>query len=246
MKQITKWLAAGLTASLLAACGGGGGSDSTPSGDTVDSASINGVVADGYLVGAKVFCDLDGDLSWDAGEPADTTGAGGQYTLTGEGLDRCTVVAEILPGVTFDEDNLGQPVEKGYFLTAPAGRPAFVSPLTTLIQQRIAGGEDLSDAETAIREGLGAAENEDLFEDYVAAGNETLHDKARAMARAMGDIGQAIASDPEQTFTDNAERMAALAGRMQELMGMTPASGMGMGGIAWPDGPMAGEGGMMR
>jgi hypothetical protein len=222
MKQITKWIVAGLTASLLAACGGGGGgSDSVTGGDT-----LSGVVADGYLVGARVFCDLDGDLTWDAGEPKAVTSAGGQYTLTGEGLDECTVVAEIIAGQTVDEDNPGQPVEKSYTLTAPAGRPDFLSPLTTLIQQRVAAGEDLEEAETAIRGALGTAENEDLFEDYIAAGNEGLHDKAKMMARAMGDIGESLASDEEQTFTDNAERIEAVAGRVQELMGMTPFSGM--------------------
>jgi hypothetical protein len=221
MKQLTKWMVAGLAAALLAACGGGGGSDSA-----IESDSISGVVADGYLVGAEVFCDLDGDLTWDAGEPKDVTGAGGRYTLTGEGLDACTVVAEVIAGVTVDEDNPGQAVENGYLLTAPAGRSEFLSPLTTLIRQLMANGEGLEEAETALRGALGTAENEDFFEDYIASGNEVLHGQARMMARAMGDIGESLTADEEQTFTDNAERTAAITGRVQGLLGMTPLSGM--------------------
>jgi hypothetical protein len=223
MKRITKWMVAALMASLLAACGGGGGggSESPTGGDT-----ISGVVADGYLVGAAVFCDLDGDLTPDAGEPQTVTGSGGRYTLAGEKLDRCTVVAEIIAGITVDEDNPGQAVEKGYMLTAPAGRSGFLSPMTTLIQQRMAAGEGLEEAEIALRGAFGMAGNEDFFEDYIASGNGRLHDTARMMARAMGDIGKSLALDEERTFTGNADRMEAVADRMQGLLGMAPLSGM--------------------
>ena len=53
-----------LAAALLAACGGGGGGSEAP------KTTLSGTVADGYLKGATVCLDVNGNSICDSGEPS--------------------------------------------------------------------------------------------------------------------------------------------------------------------------------
>ena len=79
-----------LLTSLLTACGGGGGSSSVPAAETpivtdaptqAPTQSVSGLGVDGYIAGATVFLDLNGNGLND-NEPTTTTDAQGRYTLT--------------------------------------------------------------------------------------------------------------------------------------------------------------------
>ncbi len=85
---------------------------------------IRGSVADGYVKGATVFADANGNHRLDAGEWSTTTDAGGGFTLPGhvQGPLVATGGTDLLTNKAF----------KG-MLTAPAGGTV-VNPVTTMVQ----------------------------------------------------------------------------------------------------------------
>ncbi|MES2612617.1 MAG: Ig-like domain-containing protein, partial [Pseudomonadota bacterium] len=88
------------------------------------AAGIQGHVADGYLKGATVFADANGNHRLDAGEWSTTTDGAGGFTLPAS--VQGTLVA------TGGTDLLTNKAFKG-MLTAPAGSTV-VNPITTLVQ----------------------------------------------------------------------------------------------------------------
>lgn len=140
--------------------------DDSTSGGTE---SIAGKAADGYLAGARVCLDLNSNSACDDGEPSTTTTNGGAYTLEGvtqEQIDNSPIVVEIIVGETIDEDEPGVAIEKTYTLSAPAGS-AFVSPLTTMVQNEIKEkGLSPDEAKASVQTKLGT--DLDPTGDYVA------------------------------------------------------------------------------
>lgn len=176
-----------MMAGALAACGGGG---------SMPSATITGKVADGYLRGAEVFLDMNGNYQWDSGEPKTTSGPGGAYTLSGPAghMGRFPVVARAMAGVTVDEDT-DAPVASGYVMSAPAGAAGFVSPMSSLVREKMAAnpGMTMNEAMTQLRNQMNMPSDVDMLGDYVAGSRsgqhrahyQSVHDTARQMAEAM-------------------------------------------------------------
>ena len=96
MKKLKFPVAALATSMFLTACGGGGNAGGNPATGIIDlggnpsvdnrpatdnTLSLEGVAADGYLVGATICLDLNSNLSCDSGEPSATTGAGGVFSI---------------------------------------------------------------------------------------------------------------------------------------------------------------------
>ena len=166
---------AALAAILIASgCSSSSGdSDDSDNNDTSGNATLEGKAADGYLAGARVCLDLNNNASCDDGEPTTTTSAGGGYTLEGvtqEQIANSPIVVEIIVGETIDEDNPGETIDKTYTLTAPAGS-AFVSPLTTMVQNEIKeNGLSPDEAKASIQARLGT--ELDPTEDYVAGSDD--------------------------------------------------------------------------
>lgn len=86
--RTTLALATGLAVLGLSACGGGGGASApavkpeTPTGPgTGPTASVSGRVIDGYVRGATVWLDLNGNQKLDADEPSAVSTTDGQYTV---------------------------------------------------------------------------------------------------------------------------------------------------------------------
>ena len=102
--------------SLLASCGGGS-ADSPP-------LPTSGRVVDGYLSGATVLCDSNGNGVADEGEPKVTTDSGGNFTFASPG---CAAGMTALGGTDIDT----RLAFKGVF-KAPAGATV-ITPLTTLL-----------------------------------------------------------------------------------------------------------------
>lgn len=203
----------------LTACGGGGGSNDNNPNNTpppqsqTPPQSFSGKVADGYIRGATVCLDLNRNKRCDKDEPSSVTGAGGVYELkaTAEQF-KSPIVAEV-PPEAIDEDT-NQPIGKAVLLSAPAGRGAFVSPITTLVQDALEADPnlDIDTAEISVKQTLGINGDNDvsLFEDYLdeeaQAGNEVrgdrlkyLHKTARVVTSLMGDINEKM----EKAAIDN-------------------------------------------
>src|ERR1017187_595742 len=108
MKKQLLTAASLLTVALIAGCGSGGGTSSTTSTSTPTSntTAIAGKVADGYLVGATVFLDKNGNYQMDAGEPFAITDQNGNYSMNIDSADlgKYPIVAMAIKGVTIDKD----------------------------------------------------------------------------------------------------------------------------------------------
>mgnify|MGYP007038346027 FL=1 len=192
----------------MSACIDSGGSDDTDTaggGDgggpaTVERISFSGLVADGYLAGAKVCLDLNNNKECDVDEPSTTSVTGGTFEIddaTQEQRDTYPLLVEVVVGTTVDEDTItdaapnGVAFDKPLTLTAPVGYE-FISPLTTMVQNEVEGGASASDAETAVQEKLGTTL--DLDSDYIAGKTganadeyEQLHQVAQVTAIVISD-----------------------------------------------------------
>lgn len=175
-----------LCAALLSACGGSGGGDATT--------TVTGAVADGYLTGATVCLDINGNGRCDGSEPSATTTDNGAYELSGVKVgdeDKYPILVEV-PATAVDMDS-GTAVGKPYYLTSPAGRYGFVSPLTTLVQARIEAGSTADQAAADVMALVGIDNvNVSLYEDYVTmtgtADYDTLHEAAKVVAETMKNV----------------------------------------------------------
>lgn len=194
MKKM-RFLMGGLAASAILTLAACGGSDSD---DPVVPANppLAGMVADGYLVGAKICLDANGNKACDAAEKSTTTDGTGKFdfgVLTSAQAGYPLVV-EVSPD-TVDLDSNAK-VGKAYILTAPKGS-TFVSPITTLVQEHLAQNPSLTivAAETAIKTQLGVSVG--LLDDYIAKQGETnanpgyaaLHRMAQVTAQLMAELG---------------------------------------------------------
>jgi hypothetical protein len=193
-QSIQRLASMGLTvsavAALMVACGGGSGaSDVTPS-----TVSISGVVADGYLSGAKVCLDQNENMVCDAGEPTATTLAGGAYTITGvvaSELAAYPVIAEV-PATATDSDFVGTTVGKAFVLSAPKGNTT-VTPLSSLVHQEMAAATPpLSAASAAANVKAAMAITADPLADYIASPNADAHLKAQLIAQSLKNNADAI------------------------------------------------------
>lgn len=193
--DFNKLLIAAALGTVLTACGGSDNNDAPtpPTPPTPPTTiSLDGKVADGYLVGAKVCLDLNLNKVCDDGEPSATSGAGGSFSITDatqEQLDTYPLVVEVTAG-TVDEDT-GEAITKGYTLSAPAGYE-FVSPLTTMVQGKMEQGSSEEEAEAAIKALLGTTI--ELTQDYVAAQNDdSLSDEQKAEYEQLHQVAQVTA-----------------------------------------------------
>jgi len=207
MKKYIFSVAMLLAAGLIAGCGGSGTAASTA------TTAVSGKVADGYLVGATVFLDKNGNYQLDSGEPSATTDANGAYTLNIDPADvgKYPIVALATSGVTIDKDT-NQPVANSYVLcmhaitVTPSASGSvsgtvsnFISPMSTLIREKLTAnpGMTLTDAITQLRNQMNLPAGINMMADYVAGSQsgansmyyQTMHTTARQMAGLMS--GQA-------------------------------------------------------
>jgi len=131
------------------AAGGGGGSAGIMSVAGLTSSALSGRLINGYISGARVYQDQDGDGIYDAGEPSTTTGLDGSYELTivdGGG----SLIAEPLAG-TVDQSTLATVTSQ---FSAPSGATV-ISPISTLV--------DAGLSETQVKTALGIDASIDLL-----------------------------------------------------------------------------------
>ena len=147
VENVGRWakvcLAAHLAAGLVA-CGGGGGT--APETKVVAKSAQSGKVIDGYVSGATVWLDINGNHSKDADEPSTVSTTAGAYQLElSEAQRACLPYATLyvdVPVGAVDEDT--GPVKQAYQMAiAPRLQPISVdqvlniSPLTTAIWETV-------------------------------------------------------------------------------------------------------------
>lgn len=204
----------------LAGCGGGGGST------VAGSSAVSGIVADGYLRNAEVFLDMNGNYQWDASEPKTLSGQGGAYSLnvSPEHIGKYPVVVRAIAGQTVDEDHPSVPIANGYVLCSPATHTAFISPMSTLIQQKLAGnpGMTMTDAMIQLRNQLNLPVGVDMLGNYVAgtqsgpntASYQTMYQVATQMAELMAQQAPLVLTGTGV----NVSRYQAMMGQMNLYM----------------------------
>ncbi|MEC7643848.1 MAG: hypothetical protein VX870_10170 [Pseudomonadota bacterium] len=155
--KLTQLALALTTVLALTACGGGsdspdtttppdtgsGGGDNGGGDNTASGPTISGKVIDGYVKGATVFVDINGNGQLDDGEPNGESSDAGDYKLEltdiDESVEECITYAPIVVDVpvgAIDED-LGE-VEEAYTMTLPpinedAFDSANITPLTSVL-----------------------------------------------------------------------------------------------------------------
>jgi hypothetical protein len=214
-QKAVKILAAGALAAavgIIAACGDGGSSSS-------DTATVSGTVADGYLRNAEVFLDMNGNYQWDEGEPKAMSGAGGHYSFQVSSGDagQYPVVCRVIAGTTVDEDNLNTPVTGSYVMSAPAGTTAFISPMSTLLREKLEADPTMTmeQAMTQLRNQLNLAAGPNMLADYIAgtdAAYDTIHEVARQMATLMAQQSSLVMNGT--TGAVYRERYRAMMGQL--------------------------------
>ena len=211
--KFQKSLIALFIAGTLSACGGSSGSNTSetavdkPSSTPAEGSltSLSGKAADGYLVGANVCLDLNNNKICDSNDPSTITGNGGTFTLKGvtqTQINENPLLVEVVADQTVDEDDPGMVLKKAYTLSAPAGY-TFISPLTTMVQNKVESGNSINDAEKEVKEKLGTTLS--LKEDYVAAKKEgdntqefeKLHQIAQVTANVIADNMAALKTTAE-------------------------------------------------
>ena len=195
----------------LAAGGLGGGSAGILSAAGATSSALGGRLVNGYISGARVYQDQDGDGVYDAGEPSAITGTDGSYELTivdGGG----SLIAEPLSGTV--DQSTGATVTSQF--SAPSGATV-ISPVSTLV--------DAGLSESQVKTALGIDSSIDLLNfDPVS---ETLYgndpDKALGFKSAsvlvsnLLDVGSEViagAAGSDANFSDQV--VSGIVGLIQE------------------------------
>jgi len=228
MKKRMATIAAALTVGLIAGCGGGESTSAT-------SANVSGAVADGYLVGATVFLDKDGNYRLDAGEPTTTTDANGAYTLIVDPADvgKYPIVAMAIKGVTIDKDT-NLPVQNSYILSMPKESVSgtvssnFISPMSTQIRELMATDKyTMQQAMDQLRAQLGLPVGVNMMADYMTDPNDAnyrdMHTAAQNMASLMGSQMTQVLSTSGSTTTVDVNSNSTSQSAMSNLMGTMTA-----------------------
>ncbi|GAB7534632.1 hypothetical protein [Burkholderia sp. 3C] len=192
--RLTKLTVAVSVATALAACGGGGdsapassstGSTGTPS--TQPTAALTGKAIDGYLVGATVCLDLNGNGTCDAGEPSATTDSSGQFSIpySGDATGKTLLVQ-----VTTTTNDLARPTGFQFpasFTLSQVVQSAgtqVISPLTSLVAAQMQAGLSRAQAIAAVQALVGGSVDPNA--DYVAAQDATTTTLAQQVVDKLG------------------------------------------------------------
>lgn len=204
-----------LAIGALVACGGGGGGGGSSTGlGTSQTSTLTGVAIDGYLQGATVFLDLNGNGLQDNGEPKGVTNATGQYALDYSQVSASIAGSQIVVtgGVDTDTGNAFTGRLTAHATNAAQGQ--VVTPLTTLVDAIVAQGlaADVVAAQTLVATALGLTVA-DLSKDPVAALSSTpaIYTQAVALQRAVQLLASLNANNSESGHEAQERMMKAIA-----------------------------------
>lgn len=225
-------------AGTLTGCGGSG------SGTPAASVAIGGTVADGYLSGAQVFLDKNGNYQPDPGEPSTTTDANGTYSLNvaPEDIGKYPIIAVAIKDKTIDLDN-GQPVPNSYLLSIPPTAVSgtvnnFISPMSSLLREKMEAnpGMTMAQAMTQLRNQLNLQAGLDMLGDYMAGSRagqsyqtqyQAMHKVAQQMAGLMANQGGLVMNGSGANRARYRSMMGLINQNLPQIAG-NATQGMGM------------------
>ncbi|MBX9774702.1 MAG: cadherin-like domain-containing protein [Xanthobacteraceae bacterium] len=173
---------------------------------------VTGSVIDGYIAGATVFADTDGDGVLDAGEISATTAFDGSFALVGANPSD--------PLVMFGGTDVSTGLAFTGTMQAPGGSTV-VTPLTTLVAALVAGGATVEDAEDAVAAAFGLDSSIDL-QTYdpvpeAAAGDQLAIQVLAAAIQVQSTVNQLSAVDGTDVFGAIADAITAANGAAVDL-----------------------------
>ena len=183
-------------AGVIAGLAGGDGTAALP--DATD-----GIVVDGYIVGATVFRDLNSNGVLDASEPSAITGAGGVFELPHTD-DPASLTARLISYGGFDSVT-GAEILGSW--SAPAGATV-VSPLASLVQSLIEGGASEQDAIATVQDFFDLGDVNPLTADPVGLGDAGSVEVLKAAATVQSVMSNAVAMAKQSGATTQAELYA--------------------------------------
>ncbi|KAF7963013.1 hypothetical protein AWV80_14690 [Cupriavidus sp. UYMU48A] len=242
-------LAALASTTMLAACGGGDSSTTTATPQATPN--LTGKAIDGYLVGATVCVDVNGNGACDAGEPSAKTDGNGNFGLvtTGNVVGKRLLVTVDTGTKDLSRPNYSFPASFTLSTEIDGTTSQHVTPLTTMVQALVDAGQSRAAAERNVISLLGGSVN--LKDDYIASGNSTVsafaskvvdkvttfaksgsadRDTVRAVMNAIaekgGDIAAVTQADVDKhaarpVFSDDVDLKALMAEPLYAVTGVT-------------------------
>lgn len=217
MKYRTKFSTFSLSLAALLSLSGCNSDEKTMPFSSESVSTLSGMVADGYLVGAKVCLDKNYNDACDTDEPFVMTDASGRYTFV---LKEMTAVE--LPIIveadetTVDLDTNTSIGEKWHFKAA-VGNHGFISPLTTLVAQEMELNASLTleQAMSNLQSELGMEINSTT--DYIATNNLKAHNAAKIIARSLANSEESLRAASPDSDSRLVRLLAAKQIRLQAL-----------------------------
>lgn len=234
-----------VAALAVAACGGGGGG-SGGGGTTppVTAQSIAGTVVDGYIAGATVTCRSGGNVIATA-----ISDANGKFAFglpADQGCDTIESVGGIDVGASSGAGSTATPAPSGVLRSpVPTGSRTvsslIVSPLTTLVQELVAGGATPEQAQDRVKSALGLPAGVNVLATDPAS-DVALYRATSVVAQVVEQVTRALAAAGQISTQAGQEALSAavtkaLAGRLSslDLATLAPAPG-----ALTPDSPLVG------
>ncbi len=166
-----------LSAAGLPGCGGS-------SHDHPVLTSASGTAIDGYLQGAIVCFDTDGDKSCDGEASSTTTDINGAFSLSGTGAAGAVILVESVADTTESNTPGVTGALAGVFTLTAIQGATIVSPFTTMIQVGVEHGvyATVAVAEATIVTALGLTDGTDIQSyDFIEEGNASVIATAEAV-----------------------------------------------------------------
>ncbi|WP_147299621.1 hypothetical protein [Cupriavidus taiwanensis] len=147
------------------------------------TANLTGKAIDGYLIGAKVCLDVNGNDSCDPGEPSTTTDENGNYGLVADASATGKTLLVVIDTNTRDKSRPGYTFPAGFVLSGivDGATGQHITPITTLVRSQVQSGKSQAAAEQAVVSLLGGKIN--IKDDYIANGDG----RASAFAASVVD-----------------------------------------------------------
>ena len=215
MKKTCRNLTVGLASAALLTlygCGGGGGGASGLPNSPSQTTGVPVTVIDGPIRNAVVCLDKNANGVCDVGEPSAKTDATGKTVLQVDNADvgKFSVLA-VVGTDAIDSDRPTTPITTPFTMTAPADKPAVISPLTTMVQTLVLNAglsSTAAEAQLKVQTGL----NVSLFEDFTSSttvDSQTASTLARMLVVTTQQNSDAIKSTIGSTAIDGTVVKAA-------------------------------------
>ena len=213
---------------VLAGCGGSGSSGhSTTPPSTNTSKTLDVKAIDGYLKGAQVWLDVNGDGLLTTGEPTATTDATGKATLDVTAIATPADYRVLVQAIANQTEDVGDgtsgavatKVTKSYVMSAPKGS-TIVTPLTTLVEQTMSAKgltQEQAAQEVASQLGLDSSKSAELLTDFMASNSATYQVYASNLVGALPESG--LSSEATQSLLGKG---AAIGKAIEEYLAQNP------------------------